>query len=75
MAYIIKSLKEKFPELYNMLLKNQKLKDLIFICPNKQLVDKGLLADKSFYFAHIFQKSKFDPSLYTNFQGKVLKLT
>ena len=74
MAYIIKSLKEKFPELYNMLLKNQKLKDLIFICPNKQLVDKGLLADKSFYFAHIFQKSKFDPSLYTNFQGKVLKL-
>lgn len=74
MSYVIKSLMDKFPDLYQLLLKNQKKKNLIFLCPNKQLYARDSLNEKSFYYNHIFQKSKFDPSLYTNFYGKVLKL-
>ena len=74
MANVIKSLKEKFPDIYNLLLQNQKnQKNLIFFGPNKQLYARDSLGDKSFYYNHIFQKSKFDPTLYTNFYGKVLK--
>ena len=74
MALILQSLKEKFPSIYNLLLNNQKEKDLIFFAPDKLLYAKSSLNDKSFYYNHIFQKSKFDSSLYTNFFGKVLKL-
>lgn len=73
MALILQSLKEKFPSIYNLLLNNQKDKNLIFFGPSKQLYAKNSLNDKSFYYNHIFQKSRFDPSLYTNFYGKVLK--
>lgn len=74
MANVIKSLKEKFPDIYNLLLQNQKnQKNLIFFGPNKQLYARDSLGDKSFYYNHIFQKSKFDPTLYINFYGKVLK--
>ena len=73
MALILQALKEKFPPIYELLWKNQKEKNLIFFAPNKQLYSKSYLDDKSFYYNHIFQKSKFDPSLYTNFYGKVLK--
>ena len=73
MAFVIKSLKEKFPDIYELLLKNQKTQNLIFFGPNGQLYARDSLKDKSFYYNHIFQKSKFDPSLYTNFYGKVLK--
>lgn len=73
MALILQALKEKFPPIYELLLKNQKEKNLIFFAPNKQLYSKNYLDDKSFYYNHIFQKSRFDPSLYTNFYGKVLK--
>ena len=73
MANVLKSLKEKFPDIYNLLLKNQKDNDLIFFGPSAQLYDRDSLKDKSFYYSHIFQKSRFNPDLYTNFYGKVLK--
>ena len=73
MALILNALKSKFPSIYELLLNNQKEKNLIFFGPNKQLYSKDYLDDKSFYYNHIFQKSRFDPSLYTNFYGKVLK--
>ena len=73
MASILQALKEKFPSIYELLLNNQKEKNLIFLGPNKQLYLKDYLNDKSFYYNHIFQKSQFDPNLYTNFYGKVLK--
>ena len=73
MAFILQSLKEKFPQIYDLLLDNQKDNNLIFLSPNKQLYAKKSLNDKSFYYNHIFQKSRFDPTLYTNFNGKVLK--
>lgn len=73
MANVLKSLKEKFPDVYNLLLRNQKRNNLIFFGPNGKLYSKDSLKDKAFYYHHIFQKSKFDPTLYTNFYGKVLK--
>ena len=74
MANVLKTLKENFPDIYNILLNNQKDRNLIFFAPNNKLYGKDSLKDKSFYYNHIFQKSKFDPSLYTNFYGKVFKL-
>jgi len=74
MNRVISSLKENFPDIYQFLLKNQKQKDLIFLVPNGKLYARDSLTDKFFYYHHIFQKSKFDPTLYTNFYGKVLKL-
>ena len=75
MANVLKSLKEKFPDVYNLLLQGQRNhKNLIFFGPHKQLYAKDSLGDKLFYYHHIFQKSKFNPTLYTNFYGKVLKL-
>ena len=70
MANVLKSLKEKFPDLY-LLLKNQN--NLRFFAPNKLLYAKDSLNDKSFYYNHIFKKSEFDSDLITNFNGKVLK--
>ena len=70
MANVLKSLKEKFPDLY-LLLKNQN--NLRFFAPNKLLYAKDSLNDKSFYYNHIFKKSEFDSDLLTNFNGKVLK--
>ena len=72
MSNLIKALKENFPDLYK-LLKNQKKNNLIFFSPNPKLYDKNSIKDKSFYYSHIFQKSRFNSSLYTNFYGKVLK--
>ena len=74
MNRVISSLKENFPDIYQFLLKNQKQKDLIFLVPNGKLYARDSLTDKFFYYHYIFQKSKFDPTLYTNFYGKVLKL-
>ena len=74
MNKVISSLKENFPDIYQFLLKNQKEKDLIFLVPDGKLYARDSLTDKFFYYHHIFQKSKFDPTLYTNFYGKVLKL-
>ena len=73
MADILKSLKEKFPDIYALLLKNQNEKGLIFFGPNKFMYSKDSLNDKSFYYNHIFKKSEFDSNLYTNFFGRVLK--
>ena len=73
MALIFNALKTKFPSIYELLLNNQKEKNLIFFAPNNKLYTKEYLDDKSFYYNHIFQKSQFDPSLYINLFGKVLK--
>ena len=72
MANVLKSLKEKFPDLY-LLLKDQNDKNLRFFAPNKLLYAKDSLNDKSFYYNHIFKRSEFDSDLFTNFNGKVLK--
>ena len=42
MASILQALKEKFPSIYELLLNNQKEKNLIFLGPNKQLYLKDL---------------------------------
>ena len=73
MAKVLLSLKEKFPDIYRFLLENQKNNNLIFFGPNPRIYAQDSLKDKSFYYNHIFQQSKFDPNLYTNFYGKVLK--
>ena len=70
MANVLKSLKEKFPDLYLLLKKQNNLR---FFAPNKLLYAKDSLNDKSFYYNHIFKKSEFDSDLLTNFNGKVLK--
>ena len=73
MANVLKSLKEKFPDLYSFLLENQNENNIIFFGPNKLLYAKDSLNNKSFYYNHIFKKSEFDSNLYTNFIGKVIK--
>ena len=50
MADILKSLKEKFPDIYALLLKNQNEKGLIFFGPNKLMYSKDSLNDQSFYY-------------------------
>ena len=75
MAKVLISLKEKFPDIYNFLLTNQKENNLIFFGPSPRIYAQDSLKDKSFYYNHIFQQSKFDPNLYTSFYGKVLKST
>jgi hypothetical protein len=34
MAFVLKTLKEKFPDVYDLLLNNQKEKPLIFLAPS-----------------------------------------
>ena len=73
MANILKSLKEKFPDLYDLLQKNQGENGLIFLVPNARYYSLNALNEKKFYYSHIFKKSNYDPTLYVNFLGKVMK--
>lgn len=70
---VINSLKENFKELYDLLKNNQGPNGLIFLIPNSRFYVKTKLSDINFYYAHIFQRCKYDPTLYVNFVGKVLK--
>ena len=72
MASILKALKEKFNDLYELLKKNQGDNGLVFLVPNSIYYSKESLNDKSFYYSHIFKKSNYDPTLYVNFLGKVM---
>ena len=72
MATILKDLKQKFEDLYNFLQKNQG-ENIIFLIPNSRYYAKDSLNDKSFYYSHIFKKSNYDPTLYINFLGQVMK--
>jgi hypothetical protein len=73
MASILKTLKEQFGDLYELLKKNQGENGLIFLVPNPRFYSLDSLNDKSFYYSHIFKKSNYDPTLYVNFLGKVMK--
>ena len=73
MATILKSLKEQFSDLYELLKSNQGENGLIFLVPNARYYSKDALNDKNFYYSHIFKKSNYDPTLYVNFLGKVMK--
>lgn len=73
MSNVLKQLKEKFPDLYNLLLNNQGANGLVFFVPNNKFYTKDLLDDRNFYYSHIFQRSKYDSSLYVNFVGRVLQ--
>ena len=73
MANILKSLKEQFSDLYDLLKNNQGENGLIFLAPNARYYSKDSLNDKNFYYSHIFKKSNYDPTLYVNFLGKVMK--
>ena len=73
MANILKSLKEQFNDLYELLKKNQGPNGLLFLAPHARYFSKESLNDKSFYYSHIFKKSNYDPTLYINFLGKVMK--
>jgi len=73
MSTILNSLKEKFSDVYNLLIKNQGENGLIFFVPNARFYSSDSLGDKSFYYSHIFKKSNYDPCLYINFLGKVMK--
>ena len=73
MTSALKSLKEKFLDLYNLLLKNQGENGLIFFNPPHRYYTVDSLNDKTFFYSHIFKRSNYDPSLYINFLGKVMK--
>ena len=73
MTSILKSLKEQFSDLYELLKKNQGENGLIFLVPNARYYSKDSLNDKSFYYSHIFKKSNYDPTLFVNFIGKVMR--
>ena len=74
MSNLLKTLKEQFNDLYELLKKNQgEINGLIFFIPNSRYYAKDSLTDKNFYYAHIFKKSNYDPTLYVNFLGQVLK--
>lgn len=71
---VLKGLKSNFPELYELLSKNQGGSNgLIFFVPKTNYYEKSLEGNINFYYNHIFQKSKFDETLYVNLKGKVLK--
>ena len=73
MSTILNTLKEKFSDIYKLLTKNQGENGLIFFAPNPRFYSSDSLEDKTFYYSHIFKKSNYDPSLYINFIGKVMK--
>ena len=73
MATILKSLKEQFNDIYELLKNNQGENGLIFLVPNARYYSKDSLNDKNFYYSHIFKKSNYDPTLYVNFIGKVMR--
>ena len=73
MSTILISLKEKFIDIYNLLMRNQGENGLIFFVPNARFYSSDSLGDKSFYYSHIFKKSNYDPCLYINLLGKVMK--
>ena len=73
MANILKSLKEQFSDIYELLKTNQGENGLLFLAPNARYYSKDALSDKNFYYSHIFKKSNYDPTLYVNFLGKVMK--
>ena len=47
--------------------------NLIFFVPKASFYSIDSLNDKTFFYSHIFKRSNYDPSLYVNFLGKVLK--
>ena len=61
-------LKTKFPELTNLISN----KGYILIAPAKSLITESELTLK-FYYNHIYKVSKYDPTLYINLNGKILK--
>ena len=73
MSTILNSLKEKYNDIYNLLAKNQGENGLIFFVPNPLFYSSDSLNNKTFFYSHIFKKSIYDPNLYVNFLGKVLK--
>ena len=73
MSTILNTLKLKFSDIYNLLKNNQGENGLIFFAPNPRYYSSDSLEDKSFYYSHIFKKSNYDPCLYINFIGKVMK--
>lgn len=73
MTTVLKSLKVNFSDLYELLTKNQGPNGLIFFVPKTSCYQKDSLGDRNFYYSHIFQKSKYDGTLYVNMMGKVLK--
>ena len=54
-------------------MRNQGENGLIFFVPNARFYSSDSLGDKSFYYSHIFKKSNYDPCLYINLLGKVMK--
>ena len=75
MSTILNSLKEKFIDIYELLLKNSGENNLIFFVPNARFYSVESLNDKTFFYSHIFKKSNYNPNLYVNFLGKVMKST
>ena len=75
MSTILNKLKENFIDIYNLLKKNQGENGLIFFVPYARFYSLDSLEDKTFFYSHIFKKSNYDPSLYVNFLGKVMKST
>jgi len=61
-------LHKSFPELEKLIQERK----YIVLEPKKKLIVASALT-KNFYYNHIFYKSPFDPSLFINLNGKVLK--
>lgn len=73
---VMSSLKDHFKDLYDLIKKSQNengSNGLIFFIPSSRFYVKTQLTDINFYYSHIFQRSQYDPTLYVNFLGKVLK--
>ena len=73
MSTILNTLKEKFSDIYELLSKNSVENNLIFFVPNARFYSVESLNDRAFYYSHIFKKSNYNPDLYVNFLGKVMK--
>ena len=59
--------------IYELLKRNLDENGLIFLVPNACFYSKDSLNDKTFYYSYIFKKSNYDPTLYVNFLGEVMK--
>ena len=73
MSAILNTLKDKFSDIYDLLSNNSGENNLIFFAPSPSFYTSDSLEDRSFFYSHIFKKSNYNPDLYVNFLGKVMK--
>ena len=64
----------RFPDIYKLLLDSKDNPNpFIFFQPDPMFYTKESIEQKNFYYAHIFQRSKYNESLFVNLLGRVIR--